>query len=945
VVVSYDLIHDYDIKSFAVILRNSDTSERLKIIDDDYIELGTQPTSTIHFTIPDDHGFAGENVYLYIEMWDIHQNRIIMDLPRFSVQANTKLPAPFNNFIEVYKTLNNNYGSSQSNYSYNVIDKVITDDNNIVHMLISSTARYSIDYQTYCNIDYYYITYDFNAKQLSTPIKVTTINGKNIDNFEDFILLDGKPFVLFGDGTTYKFTYRNGSSFTSLQTAVSKSTIKWDDVQFFTSDNSIYVKWVDSEGGSTSAERRNRFKEIFPSLGGEQVFDNSYLGVEVRVDGDYLYAYCGKVYSINSDLTVNQLVFQSENTGCSLGGEFKDYSTLHNIISFSTDYYKGIELISKDFASSILESTSQYGANEVSVFDDKIVVVSAKNDQNFISIYDNNMNRLSQISIGKYADGNYNYQKADINQNQILALSGIEYEKAYLAVADLSSDIVAPNITLSNDEIDIEVGSNITLNWTATDNNNELTKYEVYKVTGGEEYLLDTITDLSQTSFTYTQESNNEKFIQLKVVAYDSSSNSNYATLPLKVHQKITFSSFSTDKTAINLGEQITFSWSSSGGDESTQFTVYKKAVDESEWNPLFTTMGNSKSYVVKDFVGEYEFKIMSGSSSLQANHNLVVNGELLDFKEELFKPQNSYYKLGNNIKFEWADTLTTTSVLYDVWLKKSGESTFTLIGSTSDKYLEYVGDIDGSFAWKVSAKFGEAIVESNVVQATVFVLQSPQISDINFTLNGDTPTINLAFPNVEEVDSYLIVKEHDGLYEEIPITYQSSYTDTNINYGRSYTYSILAVQDGIKTEIGESQTIVASLNEQYAVVIDTENQQISDSNSITVQYHPNQEIEYERYEIWLGTDPDNLMRYDITQNREYAFSNLKYTTNYYVEIYPIDFNGNHVSAIPAKLLFTTGFDTREITLKPVLSISEVGSDMATIFHTNSSKTLSSYFR
>jgi hypothetical protein len=698
-------------------------------------------------------------------------------------------------------------------------------------------------------------------------------------------------------------------------------------MKFFQYQGGLYTHWIDTNGGSTSSERRNKVKEVYPNIGVEKNLADEYLGYPIRISNEHISLVAGKIHSINSDLTLGTLKYTSSYASYNNEAEFKEYTTAKNIMNalpIYTSDSKGVEIVKNDLTSFVLEGKS--GKNEVAVYDDKVITIGY-NGINHITTYDRDSNKIAEVTIGKsLTTSNELFERVDINKNQILALGDLEWQRAYLAVADLSNDIVAPNITLSNTETDIEVGDSVTLNWTATDNNNELTKYEVYKVTGGEEYLLGTITNLSQTTFTYTQESSSEKFIQLKVVAYDGSGNTNYATLPLKVHKKIIFSSFTLNKTTINLGEQLTFSWSSSGGDESTQFTIYKKAVDESEWNLLFTTMGNSKSYVVKDFVGEYQFKIVSGSSSLESSSHLVVNGELLDFKEELFIPRNSYYKLGNNIKFEWADTLTTTSVLYDVWLKKSGESQFTLIGSTPDKYLEYFDDINGSFAWKVSAKFGEAIVESNVIQATVALLESPQISDINFTLDGDRPMINLAFPNMDGVDGYAIVKEHDGIYEEIPIGIQSVYQDTDIHYGMHYTYYVVAIKDGIKTELGEPKDIVASIDERFEVIIDTADSQLLNSNSLNIEYHPNREVAYERYEIWLGSTPDDLMQYDITQSRNYLFENLKYATNYYVEIYAIDFNGNHISAVPAKLQFTTGFDNRNITEKPVISVDEVNS-------------------
>ena len=926
VIISYDLIHDYDIYSLEVVLRNPDTGERKYIVKDKYIELGTQPTGTIQFTIPDDNEFSGESLYLDIEMYDIHYVKTIKKEVFPLVKVNNKLPSPFNSFIEVYKTLNTNFPSDAEDWgrnSYNIVKKTIIDNNNVVHMVVASKISYWASDYSYTDIDYFYVTYNYNTKQLSSVVKIASRNRNNLIFFKDFILIENEPFILFQkDGSQYYLSHKNGSSFTNLQEVLNKSTIKNNTVDFAQYNSKLYIKWIDTENGTSSVDRRNKRKEVYPNIGSEGVIHNEYLGYNTRVNNGHLYADCGKIFAINDDLTINSLLFEAEDKYCRDTGEFKDFSTTHNVIDFLpvSSGYGYVKLIKSDFSTVLLDTENK--KVEVAVYDDKVITVGYLNNKNIVSVYDTNFNKISELSFGKYTEYSDVYAQADINKNKIMAVSRLENRRAYLTVADLSNDITAPNITLSNSETIIEVGDSINLTWTANDNNNELVRYEVYKLSNGEEDLLATITDINSKSFTYTQESTTDKFIQLKVVAYDASGNSNYATLPLKVQKSVTFNSFTIDKNEINLGEKVTFTWSSSVGDDTTQFTVYKKATDEAEWSRLFTTMGTSKAYVVKDFVGEVSFKIVVGNNFIEADNTLTVNGELLKFKESQFKPQGNFYKVNNHIKFEWVDTLTTP-VSYDIWLKKSTESQFIKIGTTSDKFLDYFEDINSSFEWKVSAQFGEAIEESKVVLVTVKTLQSPSILDINFTLVNDEPIIDLGFESVEGVENYIILKEYNGIYEEIPIT-QNRYSDRNINYGVQYTYAIVAINNGIRAEQGESKTIVASLNEQYEVIVDTANNQLLDSNDLTLQYHPNKTVKYEKYEIWVGTAPDSLMLYDVIGTRSYSFTNLKYATNYFVEIYPIDLNGNHISATPAKLKFTTGFDMREITTKPIITIDEV---------------------
>ncbi len=64
-----------------------------------------------------------------------------------------------------------------------------------------------------------------------------------------------------------------------------------------------------------------------------------------------------------------------------------------------------------------------------------------------------------------------------------------------------------------------------------------------------------------------------------------------------------------------------------------------------------------------------------------------------------------------------------------------------------------------------------------------------------------------------------------------------------------------------------------------------------------------------------------------LTNQRERSIKGLDYATTYYIEIYPVDYVGNRLSTVPAKLTFTTGFDTRDISGDIQISINGVSID------------------
>ena len=79
VTITYDLVNDYDIKSFRVDLENPDTGERIKVLKEQYTQATQQPTGTIKFTIPDDNKYAGDKSYLNITMYDVHELKLLKE--------------------------------------------------------------------------------------------------------------------------------------------------------------------------------------------------------------------------------------------------------------------------------------------------------------------------------------------------------------------------------------------------------------------------------------------------------------------------------------------------------------------------------------------------------------------------------------------------------------------------------------------------------------------------------------------------------------------------------------------------------------------------------------------------------------------------------------------------------------------------------------------------
>jgi len=55
--------------------------------------------------------------------------------------------------------------------------------------------------------------------------------------------------------------------------------------------------------------RKNKFIQIYPSLGSITNFSNNYLGTRIYLSGNYLTSTRGDIYTLNQDLTVKELIY------------------------------------------------------------------------------------------------------------------------------------------------------------------------------------------------------------------------------------------------------------------------------------------------------------------------------------------------------------------------------------------------------------------------------------------------------------------------------------------------------------------------------------------------------------------------------------------------------------------------------------------------------------
>lgn len=689
-------------------------------------------------------------------------------------------------------------------------------------------------------------------------------------------------------------------------------------MQFLKHNDGLYAAWAKGnpyDGAWNYQENRindytlskNKFLQIYPALGSITDFSDEDLGYSLNIVADYLSSSYGKLYSLNPDLTVDQKLYDMD---WSNPLEFKSFgSTFIAGFSQCTSGKMDFTLLKDNLTTVTFDSLTQ--SNEIATFDDQVILVGygyePYRSKNVVTKNDLTTGEKSIIAFG-WADTSYNCRKVDINKNKYVAVAWSNY----LAVADLSGDIVQPEVSFSNSAGQITDGSAVPLSWQATDNQDKLVKYEIYKIVDGTSTLLNTITDVSITSYDYTLSESGADAITFKIIAYDYDGNANYDTVTYNIITPVQFISFSVNKSTVQLDENLIFTWSADGPNSGTAYTIYKRRAGSSEWQAYFQVTGEKSNEIYVDgFVGEYHFKIEADNDSMELSHTVNIEGEILEFDYTEFSPKvKAYYMAEPVIDFVWglqADMSETVS--YQLYTRNEGENDFSKIATTSDTSFRFISrEIISAFDWKVVADYQGVTSESDEFHVQLKKIISPNVTSLaSRNNNTDNPSVEIQFGTVAGIDEYVVMRRSSlSVYEEIAVATENSYTDNTVVYGEHYEYSISSKIGDLLGEVGGSQEIFVRIKEIQAITILNKNYAFLAGNEITVNFVPDSDDCYEKYEVMIGTSQDSMDLFAITQERTIHTNELSYNITYYVNIYPLDYKNDRITNLPATLVFTT---------------------------------------
>ena len=950
IMVTYSASHKTPIESFKIYIKTDNTSEKLyeyKIGENSIFN----DADNMSFNVPNEDRLLGNDTYIEIFIKDTNGAYKRVKSEKFTIIQNTEVPKPFTPYKDVFTWQYDNFPSNSSHHeTENYVKKVIIDENGLAHLLIEQIAWWwgkdSRGHTTYSNRNwrYYYLTYNPKTGAKSTPKKIfenQIIDDGNLPDemYKDFIMNGNTPILITTNDKTYCATkYQlNGNS-------VSKSILvtgsEFDSYSLANYKGKTYLTYrylVD-----IVEDRRVKSKEIYPSVGDDFNIVDNYYGSSFRINNDMLsFFYEGITFQLDSNFKVIVSTKHEITLDNKLKGEIKIYDS--NIKEMYADSEDNLFLLKMDNTieklfylenSTISDRTSGYYQKiEASIYKDVVIVVypaTPKEHQYKVVIYNRKTKMTESILIGNkiYGFGEV-YTNIDINGKKDIVLANPDGRHDYAAQivsANLNDGFGAPAVSIDTKVNTIKVDDEVTINWSMAKESDKLDKFQIYKVVNGSSKLLKTVYDTSVRSYTYKQTNSNEKMVSLRVVAITTNGDSSADQISLRVIKPIQITYFSVDKNAIDLHEALNFSWETIGG-YNNLYKGYKKCSTDTSWSKIFETKAKTKTYIVNDFVGVCKFKIVSGKSEKILANSVEIDGKIYKFKADSFLPKGEYQIDNGIIEFKW-DTTFEDDVEFSLFIKKSGASEFKKVATTMSRKYQLNEAIDKAFEWKVSFNDGAKEIVSPVINIMPKSISKPTIVNSSLKLENHQPKVVLTLSSLSTGTSYEIYRsEYGNKFRKIGTSNNTSYEDKEVNFGESYDYYIVGVKDSLHSLPSETKQVDIEVNESYDVIMETPNNQLLTGKSIVINYKPSKTVSFEKYEIRIGTAPNDMFFYTATYDRSVTIEGLEYRTTYYIEVYPVNPSGNWISTAPAKLTFSTGFDQRDITTKAEISIDEVATD------------------
>jgi len=876
--VTYSVSHESQINTAYIYIKQGDSKERLLKYKRE--EGGTFYSSdTLQFTVPNEADLIGNEAVIEIYIQDEIGAYKRIDSSKFTIEQDTSVPKVFSEYQDILAQEYSSFPDNTLRHSTkNYVKKTIIDDDGLVHLLVLhhgewwTANRYGRIDELKDHAVYYYMTYNPMSKQISTPRKI--FESKRIDSgnladesYRDFIMNGNTPILLtvnYKDHIATQYQL-NGSS---VEKTVLVTGEEFDSYALVNYNGKTYLSY--RYLASIVEDRRAKAMEIYPNKGVSENIVDEYYGSSFRVNNNLLsFFYKGITFELGSSLKViDSSKYEFAGLENKLRGDIKIYDS--NIKEMYADSEDNLFLVTKDNTieplfnlddSTLSENVNGYTQRiEAAVYEDSVIVIYSTIEERKYKVvfYNRNSQKKESTVLGNKVsstDDIFNWIAINDKKQIVIGNPDSQYDaSAQLVTADLGSGFGAtvPSINIDTEIDTIEVNKAINISWSLEKESADLDHFKVYKIVNGTSTLLTTINDISNRQYSYTQINANENIVSLRVEVVNSEGGSSFDQIALRVVGEVTFDSFTVDKHAISLGEALLFSWQTTGETSNNLYKGYKKCSTESAWSEIFTTKSNSKSYMVSDFSGSCQFKIVSGNSERVLADNVEIDGTIYEFKDNSFSPNGDYNMSAGVVNFKWS-TWFEDNVEFNLYVKKSEEANFEKVASTMNREYSYSGDVGSTFKWKVSFEYAGETVTSPIMDVVVNKIDKPSILNADFTLNNGILSVTLEISSLSNATKYDIYRnQYNGSFNKIGTTENTTYRDEDISYGESYGYYVVAVKEDIYSLASDEVNLDAGLDEAYEVVMETENYQQLTTNEIILKYKPNKTVSLKSMKCYM---------------------------------------------------------------------------------------------
>jgi hypothetical protein len=284
-------------------------------------------------------------------------------------------------------------------------------------------------------------------------------------------------------------------------------------------------------------------------------------------------------------------------------------------------------------------------------------------------------------------------------------------------------------------------------------------------------------------------------------------------------------------------------------------------------------------------------------------------------------------------VRLSWASNQPeSTATSYTVLGRWNGSGNYVLLGSTTGKFLDVNVGANTQIEWKVSALW-QGLESLSTVKTVALATLATSTAPTAVAGGRDTalPYVDLTWPAIPGAEAYAVFRRdtRSDSVEEIARPLTPAYHDDSIAFGQGYAYAVAPVLGTVVAAVGAETAITVTPWLPVGIAFVNAPYQVLTTNACTVQWHAllpaGTPSVFQSYDVILRQGDGTLLQEDAIvpapgATPQVAYTALPYNQTFICEVHALDTHGDPLSVEPARLHFSTGFDTRTISVTAAVS-------------------------